>query len=79
MPEKSEVAAERGTVRVNLEVSPQVRDHIKDLRRKSDAASLAEVFKKALAVYDMVLDHVQSGGKVVLEDAKGGREVVRLV
>lgn len=69
----------RGTVRINLEVSPQVRDNIKDLRKRSDAASLAEVFKKSLALYDLVLTTTSNGGKVVLESPTGEREVIRLL
>ena len=55
------------------------RNLIKDLQKRSDATSLAEVFRKALAIYDLVLDHTQDGGKVVLESADGGREVLRLI
>lgn len=76
---ENELKKSRGVVRINLEVSPQVRDQIKDLREKSAATSLAEVFRKALAVYDMVLDQQAAGGKVVLESATGEREIVRLI
>lgn len=72
-------AKDRGTVRVNLEVSPQVRDHIKELQKKSDATSLAEVFRKALAAYDMLLDQKASGGKIVFESKDGEREVIRII
>lgn len=72
-------AESRAVVRINLEVSPQVRDHIKELREKSQATSLAEVFRKSLAIYDMFLDHTSSGGKVVLESPNGEREVVRII
>ena len=70
---------ERGVVRINLEVSPQVRDLIKNLRDKSDATSLAEVFRKSLAIYDLILDHNAAGGKVVLESSKGEREVLKII
>lgn len=70
---------DRETVRINLEVSPRVRDHIKELRKRSDAASLAEVFKKSLALYDLVLTSSAAGGKVVLESPSGEREVIRLL
>jgi hypothetical protein len=73
------IEKDRETVRINLEVSPHVRDHIKDLRKRSDAASLAEVFKKSLALYDLVLTFTSQGGKVVLESPSGEREVIRLL
>lgn len=72
-------AQERETVRVNLEVPPEVRDNMKALQKKSKAASLAEVFKRALALYEMVLDHNSVGGKIVFEDRDGNREVLRLL
>jgi hypothetical protein len=79
MAEKSLDENARETVRVNLEVEPEVRDNIKALRKKSKAASLAEVFKRALALYEMVLDHNSAGGKIVFEDRDGNREVLKLL
>lgn len=64
---------------MNLEVPPEVRDNMKALQKKSKAASLAEVFKRALALYEMVLDHNSVGGKIVFEDRDGNREVLRLL
>ena len=72
-------AQERETVRVNLEVPPEVRDNMKALQKKSKAASLAEVFKRALALYEMVLDHNGAGGKIVFESKDGEREVLKLL
>lgn len=69
----------RDTVRINLEVSPQVREQIKHLREQSSATTLAEVFRKSLALYEMVLDHTQDGGKLVLENENGDREVIRIL
>jgi hypothetical protein len=72
-------AQERETVRVNLEVHPEVRDNMKSLQKKSKAASLAEVFKRALALYEMVLDHHRAGGKIVFESKDGEREVLKFL
>lgn len=72
-------ARERETVRVNLEVPPEVRDNMKALQKKSKAASLAEVFKRALALYEMVLDQNSAGGKIVFESKDGEREVLKLL
>lgn len=66
-------------VRINLEVSPAVRENLKDLQKRSGAASQAEVFRKALALYDMIITTVQAEGKVVLEHKAGEREVLHLL
>lgn len=77
----SDTASNKGreTVRINLEVPSGVRDNIKELRVKSEASSLAEVFRRSLALYEMVLDHVKGGGKLVLEKEDGEREVIRIL
>ncbi len=70
---------DRETVRINLEVTPSVRDQIKALRVKSDASSLAEVFRRSLAVYEMVIDLQKQGGKFILESCDGERETIRIL
>jgi hypothetical protein len=70
---------DRETVRINLEVTPSVRDQIKALRVKSDASSLAEVFRRSLAVYEMVIDLQKQGGKFILESREGERETIRIM
>ncbi|MEO5917616.1 MAG: hypothetical protein ABIS50_25525 [Luteolibacter sp.] len=70
---------DRETVRINLEVTPSVRDQIKELRVKSEATSLAEVFRRALAIYELVIDFQKQGGKIVLESRDGERETLRIL
>lgn len=69
---------DRETVRINLEVTLNVRDQIKALRIKSDASSLAEVFRRSLAVYEMVIDLQKQGGRFILENRDGERETIRI-
>jgi len=47
-----------------LVAAPYRSDHINELRKRSDAATLAEVFKRSLALYDLVLTTTSQGGKV---------------
>jgi hypothetical protein len=67
------------TVRINLEVSEDIRNHIRSLKVRSKAASISEVFKRSLALYDLVIDHISKGGKVVLEGPNDQREVIRIL
>lgn len=56
-----------------------MKDLLEELRDKSESPSLSEVFKKSLGVFGLILDHIADGGKVVLEDRDGNREVLKLV
>jgi hypothetical protein len=60
--------------RLNLDLSPRVKEQLHDLQQRSDASSLVEVIRRALAVYDLVLDHEGARGKLILEYADGTRE-----
>ncbi|RYG88856.1 MAG: hypothetical protein EON58_19695 [Alphaproteobacteria bacterium] len=62
-----------------MEVSPRIKNQIKELQEKTSATSLVEVFRNALALYDMVVDTEKGGGKLVLEMADGEREVIKLL
>jgi hypothetical protein len=66
-------------VRLNLELSKQVYDQMQTLQKRSDATSLTEVIRRALALYDVITEHVSDGGKIVLRDKDGNDENVRLV
>jgi hypothetical protein len=65
--------------RLNLELDPAVRRSLDDLQEKSGASSLTEAIRRALALYDMVIDHSARGGKLILRDAEGQDEVVRIL
>lgn len=60
-------------------MTPEAKEQIEEVQRKSRASTTIEVFRKALALFDLVLDHQASKGKVILENADGSREVLRLL
>ena len=64
--------------RLNLEV-PKSRDQLDDLIARSGASSLTEVIRRALAIYDLVLEHSAEEGKIVLRHKDGREEVIRLI
>lgn len=66
-------------IRLSLDVHPDVKDRLELVQRKSNASTLIEVFRKAMALYELVLDQQAAKGKVVLENADGSREVLRLL
>jgi hypothetical protein len=66
-------------VRLNFEVSPGLKDSLVDLQHRTKSISITEVFRRALALLDMVTAHVQSGGSVALKHKDGREELVRFL
>jgi hypothetical protein len=65
--------------RLNLEMSDQVRKRLEELRDKTDADSLAEVVRKALAVYEFLWTERQNGADLFVRGAdEQDRKVVLL-
>ena len=62
-------------VRLNLDLPPKVKVRLEELRAMTDADSMSEVVRRALALYDLV---VASGGKVVIKDGDT-EEVIRVI
>ena len=44
------------------------------VQQRSNAASLTEVLRRSLALYDMLTEHVRRGGGIVLVDRDGKEE-----
>jgi hypothetical protein len=64
--------------RLNLEMSERLRSVLENLREQTDAESLADVVRKALAVYDFLWQEKASGGRLVIKGKDGERELVLL-
>lgn len=65
--------------RISLDVSPKAKQEFVKLQKKTGSHTLVELFRKALAVLEMIVDHQKAGGKVVLENKDGTREALRLI
>ena len=55
--------------RLNLEMSEEVRQKLESLREKTDADSLSEVVRRALAVYDFLWSERERGTKLLVRGA----------
>ena len=65
--------------RLNLEMTEEVRQKLEALREKTDADSLAEVIRKALAVYDFLWSEREKGTKLFVRSSDDkDRELVLL-
>jgi len=65
-------------IRLNLVVNGHVKDRIERLQRLSEGASLTEIVRRALAVYEELLAIREEGGKLVVE-GKETREVLKII
>jgi hypothetical protein len=65
-------------VRLNLEVTPEVRARLEKLRDRTEAETLTEVFRRALGVYEMLAEHYAKDGSVILLAPDGTRERLRI-
>jgi methionyl-tRNA synthetase len=57
-------------LRLNLEITSEVREQLEALQKQTGAASLTEVIRRALALYNCISDYTQSGWELVLQKPK---------
>lgn len=60
-------------VRLNLVLSQRVKDQIEKVKEATDADSMSEVIRRALAVYDLLCEESAHGAVPVVK-YKDGRE-----
>lgn len=66
-------------VRLNLEVPERVRARIEALQSMTESDSMTEVIRRALALYDVVVEARSNGQTLLIRDADGTtREMVVL-
>jgi hypothetical protein len=66
-------------IRLSLDVPAKVRTKIDELADETGATSGAEVIRRALALYSLVLEHAAKGGRLVFRNSKGQEEVLRIL
>ena len=64
--------------RLNLEIGKEVRERMEELMDETGARSLTGVVSRALAVYDFLCMQKKKGGKILIQDDDGTRELVLL-
>jgi hypothetical protein len=64
--------------RLNLEIGKEVRERMEELMDETGARSLTDVVSRALAVYDYLWRQKGKGGKILIQDDEGTRELVLL-
>jgi len=64
--------------RLNLEIGKEVREKMEELRDQTGSRSLTDVVSRALAVYEFLWSQKKMGGRILVQDDGGTREVVLL-
>jgi hypothetical protein len=70
------IAKDVETSRLTLELANSVRKRLENLRNRTEADSLAEVIRRALAVYEVLWDEKQKGNRLMILGTNGDRELV---
>lgn len=70
--------AKKKVVRMNLEMSPQVRKKLEKISDQTDE-SLSQVVRRSVAVYEMLLAETSAGGEIVIRASDGTEKRVVLV
>lgn len=63
-------------IEITLSLSPEVRGQLEHLKTSTKAADIAEVVRRSLAVYDLIIEHHGEGGKLVFRHADGTEEIL---
>jgi len=67
-------------IRLNLELPIQVRERLEEIRVLSEAESVTEVIRRALSIYDLLLNMtVKEHGKVIIRSIDGTERELLLV
>ena len=69
----------RERVRLNLEIHPDVKARLDDLQNRTHAASLTEVIRRSLALYNLVVDLQDEGGRIVIHKKDGSTETLAVL
>jgi hypothetical protein len=78
MPVKTQAQVSEERIRINLVVNREVKDRIEHLQALSAAPSITEVVRRALAVYEELLNIREEGSRLVIEGS-GEREILRII
>lgn len=66
-------------IHLHLVISTAVKKRLEALQTMTEAESLTEVIRRALAVYEALIEVRNRGGRVILEDEKRKSETLRII
>jgi hypothetical protein len=72
-------AKEPERVRLSLDVSKRVKNELTRLANRTEAGSLTEVIRRALSLYDLVIEHQEEGGKIIFRHRDKTEEALHVL
>ncbi len=60
-------------VTVTMELSDKMNDLMNDLQKRADAPNRAEVIRRAVSIYDVLLADFQAGNPIRIVDRQTGK------
>jgi len=69
----------REKIRVTFDLSADAKTQLEEVQTKSRSNTLTEVFRRAVALYELVLDAQADKRKILIENPDGSREVLRVL
>jgi hypothetical protein len=66
-----ESQADRSKVRMTVDLTPEFRDRLEKLEAKTYLGNKATVIRHALAIYEYLVETIESGGQVVVRSPNG--------
>jgi hypothetical protein len=73
------IAHTKPRIRLNLDFTEQVKAQLESVRDRSNADSMTEVLRRALAVYDFLLSEQEQGSSLFLRTKDGVEQKVPLI
>lgn len=67
------------SVRINLEVAPAVRDRLERLKETAELESITEAIRRALAIYEKILELNRDGDEVVIRFRDGTEKPLLII
>lgn len=68
------IRIDRNKVRLQIEMTELVREQIESLRDKTQADSLSEVIRRAIAVYGFIFNEKNRGCAIIAKDSDGSEK-----
>ena len=65
--------------RLHLELPSRVVEKFEDLMELSESTTRTEVIRKSLRLFERVLEHQNSGGRLILVDQGGNQETLEIL
>lgn len=75
----AETVPESAPYRLNLILDPEAKRGLEELKTRTRKSRYVDVIKAALALYKIVAEHQETGGRIVFRHPNNSEETLRLL